>query len=53
MTQMAAAQAALDKVAFGLLDDHAEHCVANAARGAEREVKTEEVMAAAGRVTRR
>ncbi|MBA2566846.1 MAG: metal-sensitive transcriptional regulator, partial [Thermoleophilaceae bacterium] len=27
LTQISAAQAALDKVALGLLDDHARHCV--------------------------
>ena len=27
LTQITAAQAALDKVALGLLDDHAHHCV--------------------------
>src|SRR4051794_34088530 len=27
LTQVAAVQAALDKVALGLLDDHARHCV--------------------------
>ena len=27
LTQIAAVQAALDKVALGLMDDHARHCV--------------------------
>ena len=27
LTQISAVQAALDKVALGLLDDHAQHCV--------------------------
>ena len=31
LTQISAVQAALDKVALGLLDDHARHCVAAAA----------------------
>ena len=31
LTQISAAQAALDKVALGLLDDHAHHCVLGAA----------------------
>ena len=31
-TQISAAQSALDKVALGLLDDHAHHCVGDAAR---------------------
>jgi len=29
-TQISAAQAALDKVALGLLDEHARHCVMGA-----------------------
>ncbi len=53
LTQIAAAQAALDKVALGLLDAHAHHCV-TAAEGAEqREEKTDELMAAVGRLMRR
>jgi len=52
LTQISAVQAALDKVALGLLDGHARHCVADAS-GAEREDKTEELMAAVGRLMRR
>lgn len=52
LTQISAAQAALDKVALGLLDDHAQHCVVGAAEG-DREAKTEELMAAVGRLMRR
>ena len=52
LTQISAVQAALEKVALGLLDDHARHCVAGAAQG-EREAKTEELMAAVGRLMRR
>jgi DNA-binding FrmR family transcriptional regulator len=49
---MAAIQAALDKVALGLLDDHAHHCVMGA--GAEdRDAKTDELMAAVGRLMHR
>ena len=33
LTQIAAARAALDKVALGLLDDHAQHCVMGARPG--------------------
>ncbi len=33
ITQIQAAQAALDKVALGLLDEHVRHCVADAAKG--------------------
>ena len=52
LTQIAAVQAALDKVALGLLDDHARDCVTNAEPG-ERAEKTEELMAAVGRFMRR
>ncbi len=52
LTQIAAAQAALDKVALGLLDGHARTCVIDAAPG-EREARTEEMMAAVGRLMRR
>ncbi len=50
LTQIAAVQAALDKVALGLLDDHARHCVAGGDRPDE---LTEELMAAVGRLLRR
>jgi len=52
LTQISAIQAALDKVALGLLDDHARHCV----RGAEGDAqvdKTNELMVAVGRLMRR
>lgn len=52
LTQISAIQAALDKVALGLLDQHASHCVLGAAEG-DREQKTEEMMAAVGRLLRR
>ncbi|HLY49828.1 MAG TPA: metal-sensitive transcriptional regulator [Solirubrobacteraceae bacterium] len=52
LTQISAVQAALDKVALGLLDDHAHVCVMSAAEK-EREAKTEELMAAVGRLMRR
>jgi DNA-binding FrmR family transcriptional regulator len=52
LTQIAAAQAALDKVALGLLDDHAKHCVMGAG-ASERDTMTEELMAAVGRLLRR
>jgi len=52
LTQISAIQAALDKVALGLLDEHARHCVVGAA-GEEQEDKTEELMAAVGRLMRR
>ncbi len=52
LTQISAVQAALDKVALGLLDDHAHHCVMDA-QGNERAAKTEELMASVGRLMRR
>jgi DNA-binding FrmR family transcriptional regulator len=52
LTQISAVQAALDKVALGLLDDHAHHCVLGAA-GSDRAVKTDELMASVGRLVRR
>src|ERR671930_909372 len=52
VTQISAIQAALDKVALGLLDQHAAHCVVGAAED-DREEKTEELMAAVGRLLRR
>ena len=49
LTQISAAQAALDKVALELLDDHTRHCVIGASED-EREEKTEEMLAAVGRL---
>ena len=50
--KIGAIQAALDKVALGLLDDHARHCVMSA-EGEEQVDKTDELMAAVGRPMRR
>lgn len=50
LTQISAIQAALDKVALGLLDQHAANCVLGAA---DQSAKTEEMMAAVGRLLRR
>lgn len=52
LTQISAIQAALDKVALGLLDEHARHCVVPA-EGDEQADKTDELMAAVGRLMRR
>src|SRR5687768_18400841 len=49
LTQISAVQAALDKVALGLLDEHARHCVMGA-EGHEQLDKTDELMAAVGRL---
>jgi DNA-binding FrmR family transcriptional regulator len=52
LTQIGACQAALDKVALALLDDHAHHCVLGAAEE-DRAGKTDELMSAVGRLMRR
>jgi DNA-binding FrmR family transcriptional regulator len=52
ITQISAIQAALDKVALGLLDEHARHCVIGGPEG-QQEDRTEELMAAVGRLMRR
>ena len=52
LTQISAVQAALDKVALGLLDEHARHCVMGAGDDEQGE-KTDELMAAVGRLMRR
>jgi DNA-binding FrmR family transcriptional regulator len=51
LTQVSAVQAALDKVALGVLDDHARHCVIGASE-ADRDERTEEMMGAVGRLLR-
>ncbi len=53
LTQIGAVQAALDKVALGLLDQHARHCVVEGhAKGTPAEL-TDEMMGAVGRLLRR
>jgi DNA-binding FrmR family transcriptional regulator len=52
LTQISAVQAALDKVALGLLDDHARHCVVGGPE-AQQDERTQELMAAVGRLMRR
>ncbi len=52
LTQIGAVQAALDKVALGLIDDHTRHCVVEA-EGGERVEKVDELMAALGRFVSR
>jgi CsoR family transcriptional regulator, copper-sensing transcriptional repressor len=51
LTQVSAVQAALDKVALALLDDHARHCVVGATEE-NREEMTEEMMGAVSRLIR-
>ena len=52
LTQISAVQAALDKVALGLMDDHAHHCVVGGP-AAKKQERTGELMAAVGRLMRR
>jgi CsoR family transcriptional regulator, copper-sensing transcriptional repressor len=52
LTQISAVQAALDKVALGLLDEHARHCVMGA-QEEDQDEKTAELMAAVARLMRR
>jgi CsoR family transcriptional regulator, copper-sensing transcriptional repressor len=52
LTQIGAIQAALDKVALGLLDQHAHTCVLGA-DAEQRDARTDEMMAAVGRLMRR
>jgi DNA-binding FrmR family transcriptional regulator len=52
LTQISAVQAALDKVALGLMDDHARHCVIDGP-AAVKDERTEELMAAVARLMRR
>jgi DNA-binding FrmR family transcriptional regulator len=52
LTQISAAQAALDKVALGLMEDHAAHCVVGGPDELKEE-RTEELMGAVARLMRR
>ena len=52
LTQISAVQAALDKVALGLLDGHARHCVIGGEDDLQQD-RTDELMAAVGRLMRR
>jgi DNA-binding FrmR family transcriptional regulator len=52
LTQISAVQAALDKVALGLMDDHARHCVVEGPADLKEE-RSEELMAAVARLMRR
>ncbi len=49
VTQISAAQAALDQVALLLLEDHTRHCVMEA-EGQEQAERAEELMAVVGRL---
>ncbi len=54
LTQISAIQAALDKVALGLLDGHARHCLAGGHGGpSSPEEQADELMGAVGRLLSR
>ncbi|MGC9669886.1 metal-sensitive transcriptional regulator [Planosporangium sp. 12N6] len=53
LTQISAIQAALDKVALGLLDDHARHCMKAGAESGRSQEMADEMMAAVGRLMKR
>ena len=53
ITQISAIQAALDKVALGVLDDHVRHCIGDGAADASPEKLRDELMGAVGRLMRR
>jgi DNA-binding FrmR family transcriptional regulator len=53
LTQIAAIQAALDKVGLGLLDGHARHCMRQGVTEGRADEMTTEMMAAVGRLMKR
>ena len=53
LTQISAVQAALDKVALGVLGQHADHCVVHGHGGKSPEENVEELMGAVARLMRR
>ena len=54
LTQISAIQAALDRTALGLLDDHARHCLIGEGGGPETPgAQADELMAAVGRLVSR
>jgi DNA-binding FrmR family transcriptional regulator len=53
LTQISAIQAALDKVALGLLDGHTRHCLREGAAAGHSEDMATEMMAAIGRLMNR
>jgi DNA-binding FrmR family transcriptional regulator len=54
ITQIGAVQAALDKIALGLLDGHTRHCLVGEGEGpATPDAQADELMGAVGRLMRR
>jgi len=52
LTQVAAAKAALESVSVALLEEHMQHCVADAIKTGDGSEKVREVSAAIGRLVR-
>ena len=52
LQQIAAVQAALDKIALGLADGHVQHCMAEGTDPKRRQEMTTELMQALGRLVR-
>lgn len=53
LTQVSAAQAALDKVALELMRDHARHCMTHAKGSEEQHAKADELVKAVARMVAR
>jgi CsoR family transcriptional regulator, copper-sensing transcriptional repressor len=53
LTQVSAAQAALDKVAIELMRDHARHCMTQITDETEQKIKADELANAVGRMLSR
>ena len=54
ITQISAVQAALDKIALGLLDGHTRHCLVGEGSGPDTpDAQADELMGAVGRLMRR
>jgi DNA-binding FrmR family transcriptional regulator len=54
VTQIGAIQAALDRIALGLMDDHARHCMrGKGAAPADPDAQVDELMGAVGRLLAR
>lgn len=54
VTQISAAQAALDQIALGLLDDHARHCMQGKGEApVDPQDQVDELMSAVGRLVKR
>jgi len=51
LTQVSAVRKAVDAVALELVDDHVRHCIADSS-GSERVARTDELMAAVGRLVK-